>query len=302
MILVDLSQTIISNIIVHFKNELKKNSPDAKRLIKHSTLNTLLSYKKKYGAEFGELVLACDGKSYWRRDFFPAYKGHRKHAREESDMDWGLVFETINELKEDIREYFKFKVIEVDGAEADDVIACLVKYSQDNELVQEGLFDGEPQKILICSADQDFVQLQKYPNVKQYSIIQKKWLKESNVTKFLVEHVCHGDDSDNIPNILTPDSWAITRSKGEKPPRANSVKKTFIDDFKLIDFDNADEKIKRNYIRNRTLIDFDFIPSNIYNSVIAKYQGYESKGNKTKLMSYFMSNGMKLLFAEINNF
>lgn len=303
-LLIDLTQTIIANVVVHFRDDLKKDPKDAKNLIKHSLFNTLLSYKKNYGKEYGELVLACDSKKYWRRDYFPAYKGHRKHDREASDMNWDVVFETINEIKSDLREYFNYKVIEVEGAEADDVIACITKYLQDNELVQEGLFDGEPQKVLVCSADTDFVQLQKYKGVKQWSSIQKKWVKPKvSIPQFIMEHVCTGDSGDNIPNILTPDTWAIDRSNGDEAIRQTPMRKQRLSKFveNGIAECNTNEE-RRNFIRNQTLIDFDKIPDRIYNSIIDEYKNYKSMGNKTKLLQYFTQNKMKMLFAEIANF
>ena len=178
MILIDYSQIALSNILP-FQNDIKRQSADEiKNLIRHTTLSTIKSYKKRYGKEYGELVIACDGSNYWRRQVFPHYKAMRKVNREKSDLDWGLIFDTLGELRQDLIDHFPYRVLHVNGAEADDVIAVMAKWSQSNQLLTEGLFE-EPQKMLIVSSDKDFIQLQKYKNVRQWSPMQKKFVQGS---------------------------------------------------------------------------------------------------------------------------
>ena len=77
MIILDYSQIALSNILP-FQNDIKRQSPEEiKNLIRHTTLSTIKSYKKKY-KEYGEVVIACDGRNYWRKSIFPHYKAHRK--------------------------------------------------------------------------------------------------------------------------------------------------------------------------------------------------------------------------------
>ena len=165
MILVDYSQVALAAILT-FQRELKGTESEVKNLIRHVTLSTLKSYKKKYGKEYGELVICCDGRKYWRKEFFEFYKGMRKSNRDKSDLDWKLIFDTLSEMREDIAQHFPYRVMHIDRAEADDIIAVMSQYLQENLLVQEGLVE-EPQKILILSSDKDFKQLQLYPTVKQ---------------------------------------------------------------------------------------------------------------------------------------
>jgi hypothetical protein len=110
---------------------------------------------------------------------------------------------------------FHIKFIHIDRAEADDVIAVLTKYAQENELVQEGLVE-ESQKILILSSDKDFKQLQLYPNVKQWSPMQKKYVTatQREIIEYKIEHIVKGDAGDGIPNILSKDDVFM---KGERP-------------------------------------------------------------------------------------
>ena len=223
MILVDYSQVALAAILT-FQRELKGTESEVKNLIRHVTLSTLKSYKKKYGKEFGELVICCDGRKYWRKEVFEHYKASRKKNRDASDLDWKLIFDTLSEMREDIAKNFPYRVIHVERAEADDVIAVMTEWCQSNAFIQEGLME-EPQKVLILSSDKDFKQLQLAPfssgNVRQWSPMQKKYIQASKqeIIDFTVEHIVKGDTGDGIPNILSKDDvfacfkqWASHKS------------------------------------------------------------------------------------------
>ena len=296
MILVDFSQIILGSIITNLSNEAKSSNPAGKGMIKHMFFSTLLQYKKKF-SDYGEIILCCDGKQYWRKDYFPHYKGKRKEQREKSPLDWDFIFATIDELKREIRENFRFKLIEVHSAEGDDVIAVLTKYFQTNELLSEGLFDDEPQPILLLSSDGDYVQLQKYKNVKQFSPMQRKFVvPKTSLKNYITEHIVKAGD-DGIPNILSSDDCFM------KGVRQTPIKKAYLDNF-LIHGESActTEMEKRNWKRNQTLIDFDYIPPELSSKIIDTYKTYEVKGTKTKVMNYFLANKMKVLFGELSHF
>jgi hypothetical protein len=296
MLILDFSQIVLSSIMMNLKNEAKSSNPDGKGMIKHMFLNSLLSYKKMF--KDSEVVIACDDKKYWRREYFPYYKGARKESREKSDLDWEFIFETVDELKADLRNNFPYKVIQVPKCEADDVIACLVRYHQENDLIQDGLFDSEPKPIVIISADGDFVQLQKYKNVKQWSPMQKKLVKSKvSLNEYIIDHVVRGDAGDGVPNILSPDECLVEHAR-QRPIRA-----TFLNEFIKHGIDACeDEEQKRNFIRNRTLVDFDYIPDTIYNSIVEEYKQYEVKGSKTKMFNFFIKNKMKMLLDSVEQF
>ena len=60
MILVDMNQVMISNLMIHLNsNELNED------MVRHMVLNSLRSYKTKFGDNYGELVLCYDDKHYW---------------------------------------------------------------------------------------------------------------------------------------------------------------------------------------------------------------------------------------------
>jgi len=301
MILVDYSQVALAAILT-FQRELKGDEAEVKNLIRHVTLSTLKSYKKKYGKEYGELVICCDGRKYWRREVFEYYKAGRKKMRDNSDLDWHLIFDTLNEMRQEIGEHFPWRVIHVDRAEADDIIAVLTEWSQSNELMRVGLTE-EPQKILILSSDKDFKQLQLTPfssgNVRQWSPMQKKFIQASKqeIIDFTIEHIVKGDTGDGIPNLLSKDDVFVTGDR-QKPVSAKRLAE-FIE--KGIDACRNDEE-KRNWQRNATLVAFDNIPVEVKQSIIDTYISNKPKGDKMTVMNYLMEHRCRLLLDEIEDF
>lgn len=295
-VLLDFSQTAISSVAVNAK-ELK--SGDQKNLIKHIILNQILSFRKRFR---GELILCCDSSSYWRKKEFPYYKGHRKHEKEDSFLDWKLVFEVLEETKQELKENFPYKVLEIPGAEADDIIACLTKYFDENELVPSGMFEA-PDDVIIVSTDLDYTQLQKYKNVQQWSNTKKTFIKSKNPKRDLIEYICGGQTKDNIPNLCTGDDWAKARADNVASSRAKSFMTARLPDFYDKGYDAClNESEQRNFRRNELLIDFDHIPSAVYNSIIKEYLAVEPVINKKKIFDYLQQRRMKLLLSSCTDF
>ena len=297
MILIDYSQVALSAILT-FQRELKGTESEIKNLIRHVTLSTLKSYKKKYGKEFGELVICCDGRKYWRRDFFEHYKASRKKNRDASDLNWTLIFDTLSEMRDDIAKHFPYKVMHIERCEADDIIAVMTQWAQSNQLVQEGLVE-ESQKILILSSDKDFKQLQLYPNVRQWSPMQKKYVTatQREIIEYKIEHIVKGDAGDGIPNILSKDD-VFVKEERQKPVSAKRLQE-FIDNG-FIACRNDEER--RNWHRNSTLVDFQHIPDGVKSDVIGTYLSSKPTGDKMSIMNYLMEHRCRLLLDEIEDF
>ena len=198
MILVDYNQVLISSLMA--QPNLHKEGID-KDLIRHMVLNSIRMYRNKFYNRFGEVVVCCDNRNYWRKIKFPQYKAHRKKLRETSSHDWNAIFECLNSMKAELKKYFPYKVLEVCTAEADDVIGTIC----------EKLNDGSA--ILILSGDKDFMQLQRYAGVEQYSPILKRYLRCDNPERFLKEHIMRGDKGDGVPNFLSADDTFVTDSR-----------------------------------------------------------------------------------------
>jgi hypothetical protein len=300
MIIVDFNQTAISTLMAELAG--RTDVEIRKDLIRHMIINAIRSYKVKFGAEFGDLVIACDNKKYWRKDKFEYYKAGRKKARQDSGFDWKLIFDTLSEIRAELAEFFPYQVIDVEGAEADDVIAVLAEWTQTNDLKSAaGLFgEAEPQPVLILSGDHDFIQLQKYRNVSQYSPIHKKWIKPGNkIQHYLMEHIIKGDKGDGIPNILSADDTFVNNAR-QRPITAKKMEpwlEVNPEEFHSI----VDTETARNFQRNRYLIDFDYIPDTVRNNIIGAWTTQPRK-DKSQLLNYFMEHKMKNLIESLGDF
>lgn len=291
MIIVDYSQTIISNLMAEIGS--RKDIPIEVDLLRHMVINNIRSHRNKFYRDYGEVVLACDSKKYWRKQKFPYYKGNRKKAREDSGLDWPLIFDTINLIKTELSENFPYKVVEVEGAEADDIIATLAEWSTTNDLNEVGLV-SEPKPMLIISGDHDFIQLQKYKHVKQYSPTQKKFVKpETTPQKYVIEHIIKGDKGDGIPNVLTADD-AIINGDRQKPVSSKKMQ-GWVDDPSTMP---TDVYFQRNFQRNKMLVDFEEIPNEIKQHIINTFVNTPS-GDRSKLLNYFIANRMKMMMEHI---
>jgi hypothetical protein len=296
-ILIDYSQVALANIF-QFQTDLQKHrsSPDAVNIIRHAILTGVKFYKKKYGNQYGELVLACDGKNYWRKDIFPYYKAGRSKAREKSNLDWQLVFNTISQVRDEIAENFPYKVIHLDNVEGDDIIASICKWTQTNGMIDRGMFE-EKQLVVIISSDGDFKQLRKYENVTQWSPIKKKDVPCDNPIAYVAEHIAKAGD-DGIPNVLSPDNVFVSEGARQKKMMSSRLAE-FI---KLgRDACQTDEE-RRNWDRNNALINLDMIPENIYNKIISIYTTTGSKNTKVDVYNYLVKHRCRLLLDEIEEF
>ena len=278
MIFVDFNQVCISNMM----QDIKTNSDIEENLVRHMILSSLLMYKQKFGPQYGELVICCDSPKSWRKDVFPFYKANRKSYRENSDFDWKKIFLILNKIRDELRESFPYRVIEVDGAEADDIIGQFALNAK--------------QPVLILSSDKDFIQLQSNPNVKQYSIIQKKYLNGINPDTYLKEHIIKGDRGDGIPNILSDDDTFVSEK------RQNKLQKIKIESWIQMDPQEfCNDRMYRNYCRNEQLVSLHKTPSDIIDKIVDLYKNYKDNG-RSKLFNYFVKHKLKNLMEHIQEF
>lgn len=295
MIIVDYSQTAISNFMAEIggRTDIEINVP----LLRHMIVNSIRGYKKKFGSEYGELVIACDNMKYWRKEHFQYYKAGRKKARDDSGLDWKTIFEALNQIKMELHQYFPYKVLDVEGAEADDVIATLSEWTQSNDLNSGSLLFDEPQPVLIISGDHDFYQLQKFNNVKQYSPVLKKYIKsEESPERYIFEHILRGDKGDGIPNVFSADDSIVNGVK-----QKSVMKKKVELWYKSPEEMPQDTEFKRNYDRNKILIDLECIPKEIKQRIINSYTDQPQK-DKSKLLDFFVQNKMKNMLEIIEEF
>lgn len=286
MIILDFSQIVFSNLHQHL-NHIKPEDLDAD-FLRHFILNSIRGYKKKYGSKYGQMVIAVDNRHYWRREIFPHYKAHRKAQREEGPaIDWDIVFGVLDEVKNALKEFFQYKVIEVEGAEADDVIGVLARYKH-----QEG-------PIMIVSSDGDFKQLQRYKGVSQFSPHKGGAVTCTSPMGYLREHIMRGDKGDGIPNYLTPSDFFVKDESGrQKSVFAKKVEAALRKDPE--DFCENEEQLDR-FRLNEQLIDLSKTPDSIKDAILTEYDK-PAKGSKMHIMTYMGKHKMKYLLDRIEEF
>lgn len=276
MILIDVSQILFASATMSMKN----NKTDI-GIVRHMTLNSIKKYRKDYFDEYGELVICCDGKHSWRRKFFPQYKAMRKSGRKTSSVDWSEIFEMFNQLKREIKENFPYRVIEVDTAEADDIIGTLIIRQRE-----------EGEKVLIVSSDKDFIQLQREENVSQYSPATKKFLNGVDPQEYLKEHILRGDKGDGIPNVLSDDNVIVDGIR-QTPIRKKNLE--------LWMNGSLPSEHTLRFERNTELIDLRYTPWNIQLKILEQ-KNTEPIGNRDKLPEYFKEHKLEVLEKHINDF
>lgn len=284
MILVDLNQVMISNLMAQIGNH--HNAQLDENMLRHMILNTLRSQRNRFKAQYGEFIICADDKNYWRKKVFPYYKASRKKTREKSELDWNAIFTVLNKVREELKTFFPYKVIQIPHAEADDIIGTIVH--------KEGtVLNTGAEQILILSGDKDYIQLHKYANVEQYDPTRKRWIKHSNPEAYLFEHIVKGDAGDGVPNILSSDNCLVV---GE---RQRPITKKRLAEW--VDVDAMDESTKRNFHRNKMLIDLECIPDDVKEEVMLQYDNDEGK-DRSQLLNYFINNKLKVLMEHINEF
>lgn len=283
MILVDLNQVMISNMMAQIGNHTDALLDEG--MLRHMILNTLRFNRQKFHKEYGELLICADDKNYWRRKYFPYYKAARRKHREESELDWNAIFTSLNKIREELKTFFPYKVIQIETAEADDVIGTIV------HLEGRELNVGEP--ILILSGDKDYIQLHKYANVSQYDPTRKRWIRHDNPEEFLYEHIIRGDAGDGVPNVLSPDNCFVVNE------RQRPITKKRLEEWKDVEARNYE--VERNYKRNEQLIDLSMVPDYIKEQIIDKYNNDE-KRDRSQLLNYFIKNKLRNLMENISEF
>ena len=286
MLLVDFNQVVISNFMAQVGNHT--NIPLDENLLRHMILNTIRLNRNKFASSNENMIICCDSKKYWRRDIFPYYKASRKKDREKSGVDWSTMFNTLSLVRQELVDYFPYKTIMVEGAEADDIIGTLVhKYNQ---------YEKE---ILILSSDKDFMQLQIYPNVKQYSPVHKKYIRTADAELYLKEHIIKGDRGDGIPNIASADSTFVSGGR-QKPMRKKMIDSLANTDV-LTSGDIVSEEIRRGYARNQQLVDLSFTPTSLQDEIVSAYTNYQVH-DRSKLFNFFVDFKLKQLMENISEF
>ena len=279
MIIVDINQIMISNLMVQINGRQAVDLNE--EFVRHMILNSLRAHNKKFRKEYGQMVIACDSSNVWRRQAFPNYKAGRKANRAKSEHDWEFIFDVLAKIKQEIKDFLPYKVVAVEAAEADDIIATLCKRTNE--------------KVLILSGDKDFIQLHN-DRIRQYNPVLNKFVgKDENPIIYIREHILKGDRSDGIPNVLSDDNVFIEGrrqrplSKKKIEAWCNEIVPTF------------NEEEQKNYDRNKTLIDLNCIPREFEDKINREFDTFEV-ATRDKILGYFINKKLKTLIESIDEF
>lgn len=278
LILLDYSSVALSSIMVRIDDYT-----DEPGLVRHQILNTIRMYNAQFRDEYGTMVICMDHTNNWRKKVFPEYKANRKKARYDSKHDWSKIFETLNEVREEIVNQTPYKCVRVEGCEADDVIATIVE-------------NKGPEQILIVSPDHDFIQLQKYPGVKQYSNLKKKWVEPTvdPITDLEIK-VLKGDTGDGVPNVMSEDNVFVEENSRQTPLRKSKI------DMLMEDPEALGTTVARRIIRNRDMIDLSRTPSELKTQIIEQFN-QTPKGSMMSLMTLFTKHQLSMLMGSLQEF
>jgi len=206
-----------------------------------------------YFSDFGKLDICWDGKNSleWRRSIFPEYKRNRDKRKE--DPSYKTLISIIPKIQEGLKLY-PCRQIEVEKAEADDVIFALSeKYSDED--------------VLIISGDGDLVQIMDFfgDNIEQYHPIKRKYLEP---VEYLIEKkAIIGDVSDNIPGLFRIGPKTFDKMKASQSlwnqimSKANN--RSIFESFKRI-VDLRDFPFKQDILeKEKDILYNNFVPDQI---------------------------------------
>jgi len=287
MIIIDFNQICISTLYAQIGNHTNVDIEPS--LLRHMVLNMIRGLRSKFKEDYGEIIIACDDRNYWRKEIYPYYKANRKKAREASDMDWNLVFDSFNTIRTELKEFFPYRVIQVEHAEADDIIATLA-YEYGRILTTPS-----DEKIMILSGDKDFIQLQKFANVEQYDPVRKRKITHNDPDQYLFEHILKGDSGDGVPNVLSSDDVFVSGSR-QKP-----LTQKAITNLNSTAKESWPDNVLRNYSRNKMMVDLSCVPDNIKQQILYKYEEQSGK-DRSQLFNYFIKYKLKNLTEHIGDF
>lgn len=275
-ILIDVNQIVFGVLVSNFQHN---STPDI-NLIRHSIISRFLDIHIRFSEIYGDIVLCYDSNKYWRKGFFINYKSSRKEDRQKSSINWQELFDLSNILKNEFSKYLPYKLLCIDNAEADDIIAVLCKNNISNNSYN-----------LIVSGDKDFKQLQKSKNTHIYNPQTQKliYANPDEACLYLKEHIIRGDRSDGIPNILSPDNSFVDNIR-QKPITKKNIEKWIVQ--KDLDICAESTDIQYNYNRNQILIDFDYIPKELSQLILNIFNNYVHMFKKHSMFKYFSDCGL----------
>ena len=167
-----------------------------------STIFDLNQSFHQYAPTPRDFVICLDDKVNWRKDILSTYKGNRAAQRQQSKINYPEVFEHIEHLTDVLRNDLPYRVVKGTKAEGDDTILVLCERYAKKE------------RILIISSDKDMIQATKFGDVKQYSMLTRRFMNygtkgELSLDDWLLDHVALGDACDCVPKVVDDTVFSV---------------------------------------------------------------------------------------------
>lgn len=234
------------------------NCDEYKKILKKYTMYRLEAVdniaKEHFQAELDEadaidVVFAMDDKlsHSFRKDLYPEYKSQRSLVKRQyqiqpiKDYIVDVIFKEL-----DVGEQYGYKIVKVEGAEGDDVIATILTKMRNN-------YVGS----MLIASDHDFLQID---GLREFDLFGKEATRdlggeEVSAQDYLLGKILMGDRSDNIKQVFTR-CGPKTALKWTKDKA--SLKKMLAED----------QSLASRYLLNKKMISFDSIPSSLSNKIV----------------------------------
>ena len=198
-----------------------------------------------------DYIFAMDDRvSYsFRKKLYPEYKAHRalvKRSYQIQPIKDYIVNVIFKELE--VEETYGYRLIKIEGAEGDDVIATALLNFKDKYLAS-----------MLVASDHDFLQID---GVREFDLFGKEAKRDLggeivSADDYLLGKILMGDKSDNIKQVF-PKCGPKTALKWTKDKAAlkNILKES--------------QDAASRYLLNKKIISFKEIPSELSNTILEK--------------------------------
>jgi 5'-3' exonuclease len=192
-------------------------------------------------------TIACDGRSLWRKHYYPEYKANRKSQRAEYPIDWDKFYEIRDATFMRLSDRYPIKVIMHNQAEADDIIAILTKQFHETE------------EIIAVTGDADLHQLFRFSNFRCYDAKKHEEVTGIDWYDLLMVKIISGDRGDNI-KAIRPRIGKVTARSILEECQGNIHKYC------------EDNNLSKELELNQKIINFEFIPNKLIERILGLYE------------------------------
>lgn len=200
-------------------------------------------------ADVIDIVFAMDDKLVhsFRKDMYPEYKAQRALVKRQFQLqpikDY-IVDVIFKEL--DVQEQYGYKIVKVEGAEGDDVIATTLLKLKDDYI-----------GMMLIASDRDFLQID---GLREFDLFGKEAVRDLggeivSARDYLLGKILMGDRSDNIKQVFTRcgPKTALRWTKDRE-----SLKRVL----------KEDQSLAARYLLNKKMMSFEHIPQDLSDKIL----------------------------------